>query len=335
MSNSKKIDLSGFYHQDLIDLATKAAGDSKEWRKLLDKAEAAGDISGAKAVGDVGLNIWHSLFDRLASLCPVAVTFDAPITSHLLADAQDVAETTFQEWNTAENALSEGGTQAEIDAALELKHVYCEARSVVEALIDFRRMVGVISAGIKSAQKEAERLARNTWCMADKGAKAKKARDAIQKLCKRDLEKYGFAVDLKTVQATLIPVKVEAPETDAQKAAKAIASAFKVSPSGAIDALLKLEPTTLATIKNAILRAEKAAQKVTAQEDLEHKEGAHEKLTGQVDGMPTDLVTVANSGESVDLAAQHLADLEAQGMTPEQESDLAAAASRGRRVSGL
>lgn len=335
MKNSKKIDLSGFYHQDLINLAVAAASGSKEWRKMLDKAESAGDISGAKAVGDVGLACWHQIFDRLASLCPVAVTFDAPITTHLMLDVQAVADKAFEEFDTAESALDEGGSQADIVAAFELRKAFFDARQIVESLSDFRLMVGCISAGIKSAQEKAELLAKKTWCMAAKGAKAKKARGAIQTLCKRDLATYGFYVDLQKVQATIVPVKIDTADTDAQKAAKAIASAFKVSPSGAIDALLKLEATTMATIKNAIERAQKAAQVETAKQDHDHKENALEQLETHMDGKPTDLASVGTASLEARIAAQKVADLEAQGSSPQLESDLKAAEANGRRVSGL
>ena len=85
MKNSKsvKVDLTGGYSQDLIDLVVARAVDSKEWRKLLTKVESAGDIEGAVALKDVGQNIWHVVADKVASVAGIAVALKTPITAHL------------------------------------------------------------------------------------------------------------------------------------------------------------------------------------------------------------------------------------------------------------
>jgi len=337
MKNSKsvKVDLTGGYSQDLIDLVVARAVDSKEWRKLLTKVESAGDIEGAVALKDVGQNIWHVVADKVASVAGIAVALKTPITAHLMVELTEKAKALYGEFDTLESALFEGGAQAEVDACAVAKLAAKEAFFVVESLTDFRLLCGVVSAGIKAAQKKAEALASSTWCLAEKGNMAKNAREAIVAMLKRDLNKYGLYVDWKKLEVTSVPVKEKTVDTDAQKAAKSIASAFKHSPDGAIDAILALEPTTRATIKNAIERAEKAAQIATATEDKEHKEGAVESLETHVDGMPTDLASVGTASREALDAAQHLDDLKAQGVTLEQESDMEAAASRGRRVAGL
>ena len=345
MSNSKsvKVDMTDGYSQDLIDLVVARAVDSKEWRKLLEKVEAAGEIDGALALKDVGQNIWHAVADKTASVAAVAVAINAPITAHLMVQLTDKANELYREFDALESALSEGGLQAEVDACIAAKQAAKEAFFVVEALTDFRLLCGVVSAGIKKAQKNAERLAGNTWCLAEKGSKGKNARDAIIAMLKRDLNKYGLFVEWKKLTVVTVPVKEKTVDTDAQKAAKAIASAFKNSPDGAIDAILALDPTTRGTIKNAIERAEKAALVETAKQDSEHKAGAVEDLTEKslTPNMATGTAPVANmfsvlnaSDASVE-AARHLKDLEAQGSTPQLEADLAAAGKRGRKVSGL
>ena len=345
MSNSKsvKVDMTDGYSQDLIDLVVARAVDSKEWRKLLEKVEAAGEIDGALALKDVGQNIWHAVADKTASVAAVAVAINAPITAHLMVQLTDKANELYREFDALESALSEGGLQAEVDACIAAKQAAKEAFFVVEALTDFRLLCGVVSAGIKKAQKNAERLAGNTWCLAEKGSKGKNARDAIIAMLKRDLNKYGLFVEWKKLTVVTVPVKEKTVDTDAQKAAKAIASAFKNSPDGAIDAILALDPTTRGTIKNAIERAEKAALVETAKQDSEHKAGAVEDLTEKslTPNMATGTAPVANmfsvlnaSDASVE-AARHLKDLEAQGMSPEVEANLAAAGKRGRKVSGL
>ena len=345
MSNSKsvKVDMTDGYSQDLIDLVVARAVDSKEWRKLLEKVEAAGEIDGALALKDVGQNIWHAVADKTASVAAVAVAVNAPITAHLMVQLTDKANELYREFDALESALSEGGLQAEVDACAAAKLAAKEAFFEVEALTDFRLLCGVVSAGIKKAQKKAETLAGNTWCLAEKGSKAKNARDAIIAMLKRDLNKYGLFVEWKKLTVVTVPVKEKQVDTDAQKAAKAIASAFKNSPDGAIDAILALDPTTRGTIKNAIERAEKAAKVETAKQDSEHKAGAVEDLTEKslTPNMETGTAPVANmfsvlnaSDASVE-AARHLKDLEAQGMSPEVEANLAAAGKRGRKVSGL
>jgi len=345
MSNSKsvKVDMTDGYSQDLIDLVVARAVDSKEWRKLLEKVEAAGEIDGAIALKDVGQNIWHVVADKTASVAAVAVAINAPITAHLMVQLTDKANELYREFDALESALSEGGSQSEVDACADAKRAAKEAVFVVEALTDFRSLCGVVSAGIKKAQKNAERLAGNTWCLAEKGSKGKNARDAIIAMLKRDLNKYGLFVEWKKLTVVTVPVKEKQVDTDAQKAAKAIASAFKNSPDGAIDAILALDPTTRGTIKNAIERAEKAASVETAKQDSEHKAGAVEDLKEKslTPNMETGTAPVANmfsvlnaSDASVE-AARHLKDLEAQGVTPEVEADLAAADKRGRKISGL
>lgn len=320
MSNSKsvKVDLTGGYSQDLIDLVVARAVDSKEWRKLLTKVESAGEIEGAIALKDTSGNIWHVVADKVASVAAIAVAIGAPITSHLMAGLSDKAGQLFREFDALESALSDGGTQTDVDACADAKRVAKEAFFVVEAMTDFRLLCGIVSAGIKQAQKNAESLAGKTWCLAEKGNMAKNAREAIVAMLKRDLNKYGVLVEWKTCGATSVPIKEKVVDTDAQKAAKSIASAFKNSPEGAIDAILALDPTTRSTIKNAIERAEKAAQVETAKQDSEHKQGALESLTdklplnGQTNpetGRPNvaDMVSVANASEQVDLAGEHLA----------------------------
>lgn len=345
MKNSKadKVDLTGGYSQDLIDLVVARAVDSKEWRKLLEKVEAAGEIDGALALKDVGANIWHSVADRTASVAAIAIVIGAPITAHLMVELTDKACQLFREFDALESALSEGGTQEEIDACFEAFRVAKEAAYVVDALTDFRSLAGVVSAGIKKAQKNAESLAGKTWCLAEKGSKAKNAREAIVTMLKRDLAKYGVYVDWKKCTAITVPVKEKTEDTDAQKAAKSIASAFKHSPDGAIDAILALDPTTRGTIKNAIERAEKAAQVETQQQDTEHKEGAVEDLTEKslTPNMETGAAPVANmfsvltADDEAKAAARRLLDLKAQGTTPEIQADLASADKKGRKIAGL
>lgn len=346
MSNSKsvKVDSTGGYSQDLIDLVVARAVDSKEWRKLLTKVEAAGDIEGAIALKSVGQNIWHVVADKTALVAAIAVVIGAPITAHLMTTLTAKATELYRAFDAAESALCEGGTQEEIDACTEAKRVAREAAYVVEALTDFRCLCGVVSAGVKQAQKNAESLAKSTWCVAEKGSKAKNAGDAIKAMLKRDLNKYGVLIDWRKCEATSCEIKEKGVDTDAQKAAKAIASAFKHSPDGAIDALLLLDPTTRGTIKNAIEAAEKAAIIETQKQDTEHKQGAVEELTDKalwrfdpLTGKPyaSDMFTVLNAGDSATEAARRLADLEAAGTTPEQEANLQKAGSKGRRVSGL
>mgnify|MGYP001596122986 CR=1 FL=1 len=333
--------LSSYFNQELIDGAKLAAVDSKEWRLLLDKAIAAGEIDGAKVLASEGAKIWHTLSDKLSAVAPVAATFEAPITVHLVTDVSEKVAAALAAFDLAESALSDGGTQQEVDACFDLRTAYRKSLKLADALKDFRLLCGVINAGIKAAQENARSIAKRTCCMAQKGAMEKKARDAICKMVKRDLEHYGLKVELQTVKATVIDVKVEAVETDAQKAKKAIATAFKLDPSAAISALLDLDPTTVSTLKNAIERAQKKAQKRTAQEDTEHKEGAVEDLAGKAGalnpetGKPnvSDLVSVANAAKEARLAAKRLLDLAAQGTTQEQQIDLAKAGKKGRQIS--
>jgi len=319
MKNSKsvKVDLSEGYSQDLIDLVVARAVDSKEWRKLLTKVESAGDIEGAIALKETGQNIWHAVADKTASVAAVAVAVNAPITAHLMVQLTDKANELYREFDALESALFEGGSQAEVDACADAKLAAKEAFFTVEALTDFRLLCGVVSAGIKAAQKNAESLAGKTWCLAEKGSKAKNARDAIIAMLKRDLNKYGLFVEWKKLTVVSVPVKEKTVDTDAQKAAKAIISAFKNSPDGAIDAILALDPTTRGTIKNAIERAEKAAQVETAKQDSEHKKGAADDIANKVPdngkinpatGRPNvaDMVSALNATEQSELADDHL-----------------------------
>lgn len=312
--------MSSFYSQELIDLVTLAAVDSNEWRKLLDKAEGAGKVEGAKTLGTDATNIWHTLSDKIAGVAPIAAALDAPVTSFLLVDFQSKVDTAFAEFDKAESALSEGGEHSAIEACYNLRHIYLANRRTFEALTDFRLLCGVVNAGIKAAQKNATDLARQTQCMAQKGAMAQKARDRICKLIKYDLEKYGLAVNLQKVQSTVIDVKEPHVDTDAEKAEKAIISAFKLDPTAAIGALLKLEHTTMASIRNAIERAQKAAQIETAKQDAEHKQGAAEDIANKVPdngkdnpetGRPNvaDMVSALNATEQSEQAAQHLANV--------------------------
>lgn len=319
MKNSKsvKVDLTGGYSQDLIDLVVARAVDSKEWRKLLTKVESAGDIEGAIALKDVGQNIWHVVADKVASVAAIAVALKTPITAHLMVELTEKAKALYSEFDALESALFEGGEQADIDACGAAKLAAKEAFFVVESLTDFRLLCGVVSAGIKAAQKKAEGLASSTWCLAEKGNMAKNARENIVTMLKRDLNKYGLYVEWKKLEVTAVPVKEKAVDTDAQKAAKNIASAFKNSPDGAIDAILALEPTTRATIKNAIERAEKAAAIETAKQDAEHKKGAADDIADKVPdngktnpetGRPNvaDMVSALNATEQSELADAHL-----------------------------
>jgi hypothetical protein len=339
--------LSTYFNQELIDGAKLAAINSNEWKLLLDKAIAAGEIDGAKALAAEGTKIWHTLSDRLSAVAPVAATFEAPITVFLVTDVSEKVAACFEAFDKAESALSAGGTQAEINECFELRRLYRESLNVCDALKDFRLLCGVVNAGIKAAQKRACDLARQTSCMAQKGAMEKKARDAICTMIKRDLEKYGLKVVLQTVEASHIDVKLQVVETDAQKAEKAIMAAFKLDPTAAIAAILKLDSTTRATIKNAILRLETKAAKNTAKEDTEHKQGAVETLADKAGGVNpdtgkpnvTDLVTLANASDQSALSEKRLnallGDIDAQGTTPEQLLNLKKSASRGRKTVGV
>ena len=328
--------LSTYFNQELIDGAKAAAVNSKEWALLLTNAIAAGDIDGALACKNDRTRIWHTLSDRLSGVAPFAVTFGAPITKFLVYDLTGEAETIFAAFDKAESALCEGGTQAEIDACNDMRTRYREAWNVVNALTDFRLLCGVVNAGIKAAQENAAALARKAGHLAQKGnSPAQKARDAIVKMIRYDLEKYGLKVNLQKVQAEVCDVVENVPDTDAEKAAKAIVSAFKLDPSAALDAILNLEATTLATLRNAIERQQKAAQIETQKQDSEHKAGAVEQLAENMDGKPTDLATVGAASRESRESARRLADLEAQGTTPQIQADLEAADSKGRKVAGL
>jgi hypothetical protein len=332
-----------YFNQELIDGAKAAAVNSKEWAKLLSGAIAAGDIDGALVLKDERSRIWHTLSDKLSAVAPVAVTFGAPITTFLVLDAQDKAAKAFETFDAAESALCEGGSHEEISECADLRGVWRECVAIHEALIDFRLLCGVINAGIKAAQENAQALAKKTNCLAAQGDKPKAARDAICKMIKYDLGKYGLLVNLQKVQAEACNATCKVADTDAEKAAKAIVSAFKLDPSAAMEAILKLELTTVATLRNAIERQQKAAQIETQQQDTEHKEGAAEALAGKAGaidpatGKPyvADMVSVANAETEARIAARLLADLKAQGTTAEQQSDLKKAAGKGRKVVGL
>jgi hypothetical protein len=335
-----------YYSQELIDGAKAAAVNSKEWAMLLRNAIAAGDIDGALALKDERTRIWHTLADKLSAVAPVAVTFAAPITTFLVLDELDKARKLFETFDAAESALSEGGSHEEIGECFELRRLWREGVAIHEALTDFRLLCGCINAGIKAAQENAQALAKQANCLAAQGNKPQAARDKIVQMFKYDLGKYGLKVNLQKVQAETCDVSCKAADTDAEKAAKAIVSAFKLDPSAAMDAILKLELTTVATLRNAIERQQKAAQIETAKQDSEHKQGAAEGIADKVpdNGKPNpdtgrpnvaDMVSALNADDEAKAAARRLADLKAQGTTPEIESDLAKASQKGRKVAGL
>jgi len=324
-----------YYNQELIDGAKAAAVNSKEWALLLRNAIAAGDIDGAIALKDERTRIWHTLADKLSAVAPVAVTFGAPITTFLVLDAQDKAAKAFETFDTAESALCDGGSHDEISECADLRRVWRECVAIHEALTDFRLLCGCVNAGIKAAQDNAQALAKQANCLAAQGDKPKAARDKIVQMFKYDLGKYGLKVNLQKVQAETCEASCKVADTDAEKAAKAIVSAFKLDPSAAMEAILKLELTTVATLRNAIERQQKAAQIETQKQDTEHKEGALEQLAENMDGKPTDLASVGTASREAKEAARRLADLVAQGTTPEIQADLAKADAKGRKIAGL
>lgn len=127
-----------------------------------------------------------------------------------------------------------------------------DAKAVEMAHAQLRDSCALVNVAIKSAQSYAKRLAVESFKASEMANRAKRARDSVIKLLTRQLEIYGVRVNFQTGKAEPCEAKEPAEKSGAQVAEQAVDAGAGADFDAFVDALCKLAPDQLKTIRDRV-----------------------------------------------------------------------------------
>lgn len=312
-----KNQITSGYSAELVAFAGERAATDKTFAASLNMASHAGQIVGASVNSAQAQSYWAELADSMADSAAYCAELGAPVTGQLVAQAMAEDANNVKALATAEHGIGTAASADDMAALQAMRDATAASAEKVFNLAAFRDHCALVSVGIKAAQATARRTAISDRKVAELAKRAKQARDRITKALERALLVYGLKVNFQAVSSALVEAKEPVDETDAQKAERAIIRAFKLDPTAAIGALLKLDPLTVLSVSRHLAAHIQAQADAEEKADAEHKAQAADDLRARMGEGSIDLVSVANAEREAEKAADKVADATAAGVAPE------------------